>query len=280
MPLILDATFRYLYCFSSLSNNDNNKLSFVLLWSTCSQTTISLYWIVSHPLANFSFFREDFRFWFYCLPPQHYSIILCRVMSAFIKIIHVNTLASEFLSLLTSNIMFLHCISAKCYHGHMSWRTSYHITISPLEILISSILFTLLINHLSTFYLYHHYHTQSTFLEQPASSLLLLHWLFFLLCCCPFCFCGLLEPITPLRIPQLPHPSHFPSYSLEKPNPILNRILYLLHIINEPLNMAWEEYTTMLTALTSRKILTINFKSALLCSIVLLHFPGQFTSPR
>lgn len=201
-------------------------------------------------------------------------------MSAFIKIIHVITLASEFLSLLTSNIMFLHCILAKCYHGHMPSRTSYHITISPLEILISSILFTLLISHLSTFYLYRHYHAQSTFLEQPASSLLLLHWLFFLLCCCLFCFCGLLEPIIPLHIPQLPHSSHFPSYSLEKPNPILNRILYLLHIINEPLNMAWEEYTTVLTALISRKILTINFKSALLCSIVLLHSLGKFTSPR
>lgn len=29
---------------------------------------------------------------------------------------------------------------------------------------------------------------------------------------------------------QLPCPSHFPSYSLEKPNPILNIIVYLLHI--------------------------------------------------
>lgn len=162
-------------------------------------------------------------------------------MSAFIKIIHVNTLASEFLGRLTSNIMFLHCISAKCYHGHMPWRTSYHITISPLEILISSILFTLLINHLLTFYLYHHCHAQSTFLEQPTSSLPLLHHLFFLLCCCLFCFCGLLEPVTPLHIPQLPHASHFPSYSLEKPNPILNRILYLRHIIDEPLNMDWEK---------------------------------------
>lgn len=95
------------------------------------------------------------------------------------------------------------------------------------------------------------------------SSLPLLYCLFFLLCSCLFCFCGLLEPITPLHIPQLPHPSHFPSYSLEKPNPILNRILYLLHFINEPLNMAWEEYTTMLTALTSRKKSNHNFKSAL-----------------
>lgn len=49
--------------------------------------------------------------------------------------------------------MFLHCILAKCYHGHMPWRTSYHICyITPrnLDFQYSCLLFWSVISRLSS----------------------------------------------------------------------------------------------------------------------------------
>lgn len=143
--LILVATFRYFYCLFSL-----NTTTTQLLWSTCFQTTIPLYWAIYQAFANSSLFNDDFRFWSLSLSPP-LLMPLCLVTLAFTKIIHVNTLISEFLNILTSNIIFLSYISAKT----LSWSYAledflphHYITSKNLDFQRSDILLT---NHLLSF---------------------------------------------------------------------------------------------------------------------------------
>lgn len=133
MSLILNATFRYFYCSFSLNNN---KLSF---FEVQAIRPLSLFIELSTSLLLTFPYSVKILDSGLQSSLHHYSTLLCWVTLAFTKIIHVNTLASEFLNLLTSNIIFLHYISAKHYHGHMPWRTSYHITVLLLKILISSV---------------------------------------------------------------------------------------------------------------------------------------------
>lgn len=110
MSLILVETFRYFYCSSFLNNNSNHH-QFSLFEAYVIQS-LPLFIESSNSPFLTSLFSEDFRFWSSVISPplRHISML-----SDFR--IHKNCpckpLLSEFLNILTSNVIVLYYISAK-----------------------------------------------------------------------------------------------------------------------------------------------------------------------
>lgn len=108
ISLILVATFRYLYCCSSLLSFFEAHVFRPLPPFIESSTSLLLTLPYSMKILDSGL-----------LSLRHYIIPQCLVTPASTKIIHINTFVSEFLDTLTSNIIFLYYISAKHYGGHM-----------------------------------------------------------------------------------------------------------------------------------------------------------------